>query len=170
MGLIFLIGFMGSGKSTVSGYLQQYSDYTKIEMDEEIEEKEHMKIREIFKGKGEEYFRNLETEYLLQISKTDENYVVSCGGGVAMKEENVRIMKSCGRVVWLDALPGTIYERVKDSHHRPLLEGHWNVSYIQGLMDKRRNQYESAADICIQTDYQTPEEICKKLLEEITQE
>lgn len=81
-----------------------------------------------------------------------------------MREQNVTEMKKHGKVVLLTASPQTIYERVKDSHDRPLLEGHMDVAYISGLMQQRREKYEAAADLVICTDGKDQAAICKELV------
>ncbi len=113
-----------------------------------------MSIPDIFATYGEEYFRNLETELLREL-RAENGCVISCGGGVALREENVAEMKKNGRVVLLTASPETIYERVKDSNDRPLLNGNKNVEFIADLMEKRREKYEAAADVVIRTDHKT---------------
>lgn len=160
---IFLIGFMGSGKSTVSGYLSRHYGMEMVEMDRVISEREGMSISKIFEVRGEEYFRNLETNLLLEL-QTKGNIVISCGGGTPMREKNVVEMKKNGRIVLLAASPETIYERVKDSHDRPLLENHMNVPYIAELMEKRREKYEAAADLVIKTDGKDVSAICEELM------
>ena len=89
---IYLIGFMGSGKSFVSDAMEKIYQKKKIEMDEEIQKAEGMSISEIFRKKGESYFRALETALLCRLGK-ENNFVISCGGGVPMREENVTEMK-----------------------------------------------------------------------------
>ena len=163
-GNIILIGFMGAGKSSVSAYLNRVLGLEVVEMDQEIVEREGMSIADIFAKKGEEYFRNLETNLLIEM-QTKNNVVVSCGGGAAMRERNVVEMKKNGKVVLLTATPETIYERVKDSTERPLLNGNMNVEYIAGLMEKRRDKYGAAADIVIYTDGKNVKEICEELLQ-----
>ena len=163
---IFLIGFMGARKSTVAKYLNQTYGMKVIEMDRMIAEQEGMSIPEIFRTQGEEYFRKLETSLLVGM-KNQRNTVVSCGGGVPMREENVSAMKKNGRVVLLDAKPETILERVKDSHDRPLLENHKDVEYIAELMEKRRPKYEAAADIRIATDGRSASEICEDMIRQL---
>lgn len=160
---IVLIGFMGAGKSTISDYLSMMFDMKLVEMDQEISERQEMSIPDIFATYGEEYFRNLETELLKEL-QTGRNCIISCGGGVAMREQNVTEMKKNGRVVLLTASPETIYERVKDSNDRPLLKDNNNVEYIAELMEKRREKYEAAADIVIQTDNKTILQICEELI------
>ena len=158
---IYLTGFMGTGKSTVLNCLHRTSSLQRVEMDEQIVKEEGMSISEIFQKKGEEYFRNLETELVKKISAMD-NIVVSCGGGTVMRQCNVDEMKKNGTIVLLTAEPETVYERVK-GHNRPLLEKNMNPEYIKELMEARRPKYEAAADFVIKTDNRTAEEICLEI-------
>ncbi len=163
---IVLIGFMGSGKSTISDYLSKMFAMETVEMDRIISEREGMSISDIFDVHGEEYFRNLETNLLIEM-QSKSNVVISCGGGTPMRERNVAEMKKNGRVVLLAASPETIYERVKDSHDRPLIENHKNVPYISQLMEKRREKYEAAADIRIETDGKDKLAVCEELVQRL---
>lgn len=163
---IFLIGFMGCGKSTISEYLREHYAMKKIEMDSVIQEREGMSISDIFRIHGEPYFRDLETKLLTELQQK-KNVVVSCGGGTPMREANVREMKKNGKVVLLTASPQSIYERVKDSHDRPLLEGHKDVAFISGLMQQRKDKYEAAADLAIGTDGKERAEICRELVQKL---
>ena len=119
---------MGAGKSTISDFLRTVFAMEVVEMDQIIAEREGMSISDIFETYGEEYFRNLETELLIEM-QSKSNVVISCGGGVPMRERNVVEMKKNGRVVLLTAKPETILNRVKDNHDRPLLEGNKNVVF-----------------------------------------
>lgn len=163
---IVLIGFMGSGKSAVASALSDMLNRRAVEMDAAIEEKEGMSIADIFRIQGEAYFRERETE-MLESLQGDEGVIISCGGGAAMRKENVRKMKERGTVVLLRADPRTIFERVKDNEERPLLAGHKNVQYIGELMEQRREKYEAAADIVIDTDEKTVRQVCKELLRKL---
>ena len=160
---IFLIGFMGAGKSTISDYLKNALAMDVVEMDQCIVERQGMSISDIFETYGEEYFRELETNLLIEM-QSRSNVVVSCGGGVPMRERNVAEMKKNGRVVLLTAKPETILERVKDNHDRPLLENNKTVPFIADLMEKRRAKYEAAADIVIETDGKSELEICEEMI------
>ena len=160
---IFLIGFMGAGKSTISDYLSTMFDMKLVEMDQEIVEREEMSIPDIFATYGEEYFRNLETNLLIEM-QSRSNVVISCGGGTPMRECNVVEMKKNGRVVLLTAKPETILDRVKDNHDRPLIENNKTVPFIADLMEKRREKYEAASDIVIETDGKDKLEICEELV------
>lgn len=165
---IVLIGFMGAGKTTISDYLSTCFAMEVVEMDQVIAEREGMSISDIFEVYGEEYFRNAETS-LLKEMQSKKNVVISCGGGVPMREENVIEMKKNGRVVLLTAKPSTILERVKDSHDRPLLENNKNEDYIAELMSKRREKYVAASDIIIETDGKSELDICEELVKSLLQ-
>lgn len=161
---IYLIGFMGVGKSTVAAALGTLCAIPVIEMDSEIEAREQMTIAEIFSEKGEHYFRRKETDLLAETLR-GQNCIVSCGGGVVLQEENVRLMKGAGRIFYLTASPETILERVKRSDSRPLLAGRKNIADISKLMKERTAAYEKAADYLIDTDRKSAAEIAAEILE-----
>lgn len=162
---IYLTGFMGVGKSAVSHELCRSWGMREVEMDGVIQEEQQMAISQIFQEKGEAYFRELETALLRRLKEDEEPLVVSCGGGAVMRRENVALMKERGVVVLLTAEAETIYQRVKDSRERPLLNGNMNPGYIRKLMEERRPKYEAAADIQVATDGRTTEDICREILD-----
>lgn len=168
-GNIFLIGFMGTGKSTVARAFARYHGMDIIEMDEMIEERHAMSIADIFKQRGEEFFRQEETGLLREI-RDKNNKIVSCGGGVPLREENVEEMKKSGKVVLLTATPQTILERVKDGNNRPLLENNKRLEAIAELLQQRKEAYERAADIVVSTEKKTVREICQEVMEKIERE
>lgn len=163
---IFLIGFMGAGKSTIARELKKRLHIECVEMDEMIVQKQGMPITDIFAKFGETYFRDLESNTLIELQKSSQT-IVSCGGGVVVREENIGHMKKSGRVVLLTATPETIYERVKNSTDRPILNNNMNVEFISGLMEKRRASYEAAADIIIATDGKTAGQICEEIIDRL---
>ena len=163
---ILLIGFMGTGKTSVSRELKKITNLPEIDMDKYIVEREKMSIAEIFDKFGEDYFRKVETECLKEILK-NKGLIVSCGGGVVVKDENVSYMKNRGKIVLLTATPETVYERVKHSTERPILNNNMNVEFIGELMEKRRERYLSVADIIIKTDNKSIEDIVKEILDKI---
>ena len=160
--------FMGAGKSTVAEYLSTMFAMEVVEMDQEIVKGEGMSIPDIFATYGEEYFRNCETE-LLKKMQSRKNVLISCGGGVVLRECNVEQMKKNGRVVLLTASPEEVYERVKDSDDRPVLAGRKNVKGIAELMEARREKYEAAADIIVNTDHKTVLQVCEELVQRLTE-
>lgn len=160
---LFLVGFMGAGKSAAAKILAKKQGCKLVEMDQRIEEEEKMSINEIFEKYGEEHFRDIESRLIRKLG-AEEASVISCGGGAVLREENIEFMKKYGTVVYLSARPETIYQRVRHSKTRPVLNGHMNVEYIGKLMEKRRGRYEKAADVTIETDDKSLEEICEEIL------
>ena len=160
---LFLIGFMGCGKSTMARILVRETGAELIEMDETIEAEAGMSINEIFEQYGETHFRNLESQLIERIMKKG-GAVVSCGGGAILRPENVANMKKNGTIVYLSATPETIYERVRHSTNRPLLNGNMNVEYITQLMNKRLPMYETAADVVISVDNKEKMKVAEELL------
>lgn len=166
MSNIFLIGFMGTGKTTIANALKRKYDMQVVDMDAEIEKEQQMAISDIFSSKGEEYFRDLETQLVKDLQKKD-NVVISCGGGAVLREENVTEMKKSGKIVLLNATPETILERVKNSHNRPLLEGNKNVDFIRELMSKREDKYNAAAEITVSVDNRAVDEIADEVYRKV---
>lgn len=160
---VFLIGFMGAGKSTIARELERKLEMQRIEMDELIEKKQGMTISEIFSEYGETYFRNLESNCLIELQKIKQA-IVSCGGGIVLRPDNADHMKKNGRIVLLTAEPMTILDRVKDSTSRPILNNHMNVDYIKDLMDQRREKYLAVADVVVATDHKSTDEICDEII------
>lgn len=168
MNNLFLIGFMGAGKSSVSAGLGRMLGREVVEMDERIAAQEGMSIPELFAQKGEPYFRACETALIKSFAQGAPR-IVSCGGGVPLREENVAAMRESGTVVLLTASPEVILERVKDSDERPLLQGHKDVPYIAALMEQRRPRYEAAADITVDTSRLNIEEVCRQVLRQVSE-
>ena len=161
---IYLIGFMGSGKSTVASSLSRMCSRLLIEMDQAIEDRQQMSISHIFDQYGEEYFRSLESSLLESLSG-EKDLIVSCGGGCVLRPSNVALMKSSGRIILLTAAPETIFKRVRHSSRRPILNGHMDPGYIAELMNKRQPAYEAAADLIIKTDGKKPKAIAREILD-----
>lgn len=161
---IFFIGFMGVGKSTMARIVSKELDRTLVEMDETIEEEAKMSINEIFDTYGEEYFRDLESALVERIADHG-GMIVSCGGGAVLREKNVENMKKNGVIIFLSATPETIYQRVRYSKNRPLLNGNMNVEFIAKLMERRREVYEKAADVIISTTGKEKKQIIQEILE-----
>lgn len=158
---------MGAGKSTIAACLKDMLGMKLVEMDARIVEEQGITINEIFEKYGESHFRDIESQLILTLGE-EGNTIVSCGGGVVVRPENTEYMKKNGKIVFLSATPETIYERVKDNDDRPILRGNMNVEYIAGLMEKRRALYEGAADVKIDTDGKSVEDICNEIKSKIS--
>ena len=160
MNNIILVGMPGSGKTTVANaYKEKYGKQV-FDTDSYIESI-HGKISDIFEKFGEEYFRKLETDAVRKLCKND-NALISTGGGCVMREENVRIFKSSGKIVYLKAKQDTILKRLEGDTSRPLLAGN-KAERLTQLFEKRAPVYESVADIIVDTDGLTPQEIIEEI-------
>jgi shikimate kinase len=147
---IVLIGFMGSGKTAVGHRLARELKMDHLDTDELIEKTEKMSINDIFAQKGEPYFRDLETEVVKTLADYD-NFVIATGGGMVLREENVRMLKGIGPLVLLWADPDTVYQRVKKHGHRPLLNVPDPQAEIKKILDGRAPVYRRVADHVVNT-------------------
>ncbi len=163
---IVLIGFMGSGKSTVGRSLRQILGYSLTDMDLLIEQKMGKKISEIFAEEGETAFRDFETLQLTEIAKrTEEGQILSTGGGIVIRPENRRILRKIGYVVWLDAAEEIIHERTSHNQDRPLLNIPNARDKIQKLLAQRAPWYEECAHLRIDIKDLDSSEIASGILE-----
>ena len=163
MNNLYIIGFMGSGKTSLASELDKISENKKINVDALIEKKLGMSISEIFAIYGEAFFRKHEHELLSEISKHD-NQIVDCGGGLPLTPENRKLIKASGRCIYLKVSPNAVLQRLKSDESRPLLENKKSIKEISLMLDKRVSFYESIADISIETDNFTTKEIAEKLI------
>lgn len=153
---------MGTGKTIVGRILAKKLKKSFVEMDGLIEEREERKIAEIFEIKGESYFRKSERELLLELSGKSD-LVISCGGGLTCNDDNLRLMKKTGITFCLSASASTIYERTKNTAHRPLLNVDNPLKQIEELL-ARRLPYYRQADYLIDTEGINPEEVAEKII------
>ena len=163
---LFFIGFMGSGKTTVSKAFAEKYNRQHIEADDIIAEREKMSIKDIFATRGEPYYRDLEMALCWEVAALSDR-VISCGGGMPVRPLNVEFMKRNGFVILLEAKPETILARVQGNDSRPLLNGHMNVEYIAQMKEKRASAYAAAADITIVTDNLSVDEVVEAVYEGI---
>ncbi|TFG75848.1 MAG: shikimate kinase [Thermodesulfobacteriales bacterium] len=159
---IFLVGFMGAGKSTVGSILADKIGYGYCDADKFIEEQAGTTITQIFAEHGEPYFRDLESESLEALA-TKEKLVVATGGGVVQRDRNWDAMKRNGITVYLKASVETIWERIKDDTSRPLLQVENPVETARELLNKRTPRYEEA-DIIISTDELSLQQVAEEVL------
>ncbi|MCF7869986.1 MAG: shikimate kinase [Candidatus Omnitrophica bacterium] len=140
---IYLVGFMGTGKTAVGKVLADKLSKRFVEMDQLIEKRENKKIKDIFAENGQDYFRKLENQLLKKLS-SQSDLVVSCGGGAVCNQDNLDILQNTGYVFSLSASPNSIFERVKESDHRPLLNGADPLGKIKELLEARKPFYKKA--------------------------
>ena len=159
---IFLVGMMGTMKTSIGKLLAQTLSMTFIDTDDEFEKEYRRRISEVFALEGEEYFRRRETEVVKRSAKS-KNAVISCGGGVPLRDENVTAIKETGVIVLLTATPECILRRTHGSD-RPLLKG-GDLERIKFILAERKDRYESCADIKIDTTDLTPDQCVPKIIE-----
>lgn len=146
---VYLVGFMGCGKSAIGRRLSYFLKMPYYDMDNEIVRQQGMSIPEIFEKFGEDHFRRLETEFLQNFR--DEACIIATGGGVAMNEENRRIMRRTGLVFFLDATFEDIYMRIKDDKNRPIVQRS-TKNDLEQLYHQRRKYYRLAGHIRVLTE------------------
>jgi shikimate kinase len=159
---IVLIGFMGTGKSTVGRFLAEKLSWDLVDTDHYIEKQEGMTIPELFSTKGETYFREIETRAIREIMGRTKQ-VVATGGGAVLAETNRTCMKQNGYVVALTASLETILLRVGGDRNRPLLQGK-ATEVVPQLLERRKHAYDFA-DLRIATDRLRIEHIAQRLLD-----
>lgn len=145
---IYLVGFMGCGKSAIGRRLSYYLKMPYYDMDHEIVRQQGMTIPEIFEKYGESRFREIETEFLRTFR--DEACIIATGGGVAIREENRKIMRRTGLVFFLDALFDDIYMRIRNDKNRPIVQTSTEQE-LKELYLYRRKFYREAGHIQVLT-------------------
>lgn len=161
---IVLVGFMGSGKTTIGKALEKETGISFVDTDVLIETDECCKVSEIFENKGEVYFRKLENEMLTKLTVTGGLKVVSTGGGIVTNPENIPLLKQLGKVFYLRIKPETVVSRLEGDTTRPLLTEKDKFAKINKLMNDRKELYTEVADIIIDTDNLSVEEIVSQIL------
>lgn len=149
---IILVGFMGSGKSTIGRELSKLLSYPLIDTDQFIVDQEKLSVADIFSLNGEDYFRNCESEALRQlIHQQTSHHIIATGGGLPMRPENQALLRQLGYVVWLDARIDTILQRTSRTTHRPLLQTENPRSTIESMLTQRNSIYQNVSHLRIQT-------------------
>jgi shikimate kinase len=160
---VVITGFMCSGKTSVGKKLAEKLNFDFLDTDDLIENKVGMRITEIFEKYGEPYFRELEAQIIKEVSEKDK-LVISTGGGVVLREENVNNLRKNGVIINLVAKPETIYERLKKQPGiRPLLNKPNPLEEIKKLLEYRERYYKNC-DFRVETDNLSVEEIVEKIL------
>ncbi|MCY3728025.1 MAG: shikimate kinase [Nitrospira sp.] len=161
---LVLIGYRGTGKSTVAELLATQLGWRAISTDAQIVEQAHMTIPDIVAGNGWDHFRTLETGVCLAL-KDQDRLVIDTGGGIILRPENMAALKPNGLVFWLTATVTTITRRISDDTQRPALTaGKTFLEEIQEVLTERTSKYQAAADHTIATDDHSPEEIVSQIL------
>ena len=159
---LYLVGMMGTGKSTIGKIVSAKLSMDFIDSDQSIEAMHGQSVSEIFSEKGEEFFRRLEHEFI-KSSHPPSNQVVSCGGGLCIPAGMMELLKSKGKVICLWASPETLLERTKTDQSRPLLQVEYPLQQLQNLISQRESRYREA-DYIVNTDDLTIEEVVERIL------
>jgi shikimate kinase len=155
--LVFLTGFMASGKSTIGPILANTLGWNFIDLDKLIEEKEGKSIKDIFKEEGEEHFRFLERKMLIEVLNLN-NYIIALGGGTIANSFNLEQVKKNGLLIYLASSPEETYKRLRFKRDRPAFlfdeEEPSKEKFLQKINDllEERNKFYSEADLTINTD------------------
>lgn len=162
---LILIGYRGTGKTSVAKILAEKFHAKLISTDELIVKKAGMSIPEIVEKHGWEYFRDIESEVIKEISNEDD-CVIDAGGGVVLREVNIKNLKTNSKIILLKADVKTIAERIKDDTERPSLTGNKSsVEEIEEVLEDRKEKYHKAADFEIDTSKLTVEQVVKKVID-----
>ncbi|MEM7147739.1 MAG: shikimate kinase [Verrucomicrobiota bacterium] len=148
---ITLIGFMGSGKTTIGQELAPSLDFAFIDTDNLIVAQAGKSIPDIFADHGEDHFRDIESQTLAGLAEKSGN-VIATGGGIILRPENRSLLQEIGFTVWLDASEDTIFDRVSRNRERPLLHTDNPRETIAQLLEQRRPLYQEAADLVVSTN------------------
>ena len=161
---IILIGFMGSGKTSVGKQLAKKLQYAFCDTDELIEKRNKSSIRNIFADYGEEYFRKLETAVVNELYGNMTRTVLSTGGGLPITEGNDRLLRRLGYVIYLKTSKETILKRLQGDASRPLLAGENAEEKVYNLLQQRTPIYEKASHFTVTTDHKKFYEIIDEII------
>jgi shikimate kinase len=162
---IYLIGMMGCGKSTIGRLLAKQAGYSFIDTDASIEKVAKQSIKDLFAAVGEENFRAIESQVLAEVAAYTR-LVVATGGGIVLCQANWGSLRQ-GLVVWLDATPAVIWQRLAGDQSRPLLQGDNPQAKLREILAARRDRY-AEADLRVQINTETdPQIIVNEILERI---
>ena len=162
--IVYLIGMMGSGKSSVGKLLANKLQFSNIDIDKEIEKDEKLSIKEIFEKKGENYFREIESKYLLRKRKLA---VVSCGGGIILNKKNREFLKTSGYTIYLKSSIPTLEKRLLNENSRPLLSNDNFKETLINIYSKRKTLYTSVANTTIITDRRSVKMVCELIIKKL---
>lgn len=163
---IVLIGMRGSGKTTVAKLLAKKLKKPYIEMDDLVMQKADMSTADIVKNYGWEYFRDIESKITKEIAKKD-NIIISCGGGVIVRAENVKALKKNGKLFWLQTGVSTLVKRIGNDQNRPSFTGKPQREDMEETLKVRYDLYKNAADMTIDAENLTKEQVTERIMQNI---
>ena len=162
---IFLVGFMGTGKTSIGKLLAKKLNWSYIDTDTLIEQYNESSIKNIFAKEGEPKFREIETA-ILQKVLSKNNQVISTGGGIVLKDQNMKLMKQNGIIICLTTSPAIILKRTQSKSHRPVLGDKPTLAKIVNILHQRAPYY-AQADLTLDTSYASKKEIIEKIVADL---
>jgi shikimate kinase len=167
---IFLIGYRGSGKTTVAAALAERLGWPWIDTDAELEQRAVKTIKQIFEEQGETAFRDLESAIIADLAQRDRQ-IIALGGGVILREENRQAIAGRGQVVWLRAPAEVLFVRIQDdpttAARRPNLTGQGGLAEIRSLLAMRTPLYAACANVTIDAAGKSPAKIVHEIIAEL---
>lgn len=160
---IALIGFRGTGKTTIGKRLAKRLGMSFVDADAEIVKRSGMSVPEIFASKGEAGFRSIEKEVVAEVSAMD-NACIAYGGGAVLAKENIDNLKRNSTAILLEAEPETIHRRIRHDRNRPALTGKDGIEEVKHLLSERENLYHGAAELRFDTTRDSVEETAQKII------
>lgn len=162
---IILIGFMGAGKTAVGRAMAQKLGWGFVDTDQEIEKLTGLTVNEIFRRYGERRFRSEESLMAVKVCRR-QRLVIATGGGMVLDPNNVKNLKSNGLLVWLKVSPEMVMKRVgRRTGERPLLRGRPTIDQVSELLGQREALYAAAADIVVENDNRSMDDLIKEILQ-----
>jgi shikimate kinase len=167
---LFLIGYRGSGKTTVASALAKRLGWPWIDADAELERRTGNTIKQIFADQGEKAFRDLESTVLADLVKLD-GHIVALGGGVVLRDDNRQLLAGRGKIVWLQASPEVLMARISGdattAERRPNLTGQGGLAEIRTLLAERTQIYASCADLTVSAESMSAAEVAQQVIDEL---
>ncbi len=166
---IYLMGYRGSGKSSVGRRLAERLGWPVVDTDTLVESVAGQSIREIFSREGEAGFREREAAVVARVAAATTPSVIALGGGAILRPENQRVIASTGRVVWLQGSPASLLARIEadqtTAERRPRLSPHSDYDEIVEILAAREPIYRQLANLIVDTDRRTPDELVAEIID-----
>lgn len=163
---LYLIGYRGSGKTSVAAELGRLLDWPWLDADLELERRAGKTIKQIFESSGEQSFRDLEVAVIADLSMLT-NHVVALGGGAVMREESRQAIRHSGKVVWLQASPTVLFRRISGDSttgdRRPNLTAEGGLAEVERLLAVRSPVYAACADLTVNAEHSAPAELARQI-------
>jgi shikimate kinase len=164
---LFLIGYRGSGKTSVAAALSELLGWPWLDADAELERRAGKSIKQIFAEGGEAAFRDLESAVLADLAARDA-HIIALGGGAVLREHNRAALRGRGKVVWLAAAPETLFARINadptTAERRPNLTGRGGLEEIRHLLAQRTPIYADCADLSVDANRHSPAQLAREII------